>query len=321
MGQVAFAPMIPGDDQLVPYGEDTTLFLTRTLPKEANGTTLEAVAVEKDPKTRKAAGCCQTFRCVRVTEYTLQNNSPTKAVPKLYLDHEASNEHGGFVVATKERCIKSTAAWSRFCLTLAPMETVTFRVEETGAYTTVVSDVVGLTELLDRFRGHTALTDDVRSQLEGVIRHQKLLTMLRTIESEDTTERSLHTWKQQGTLAYLDERLVEAVVATSKLLEGLAEVRQQRRARESHVARLFENQKRLRENIKSMEHIAANNALVTRYLTDLNREEDDLIKTQRMLAEDDKQLFQLQKELDYVRLAASGVAKEVREQLTAVATE
>lgn len=31
--------------------------------------------------------------------------------------------------------------------------------------------------------------------------------------------------------AYLDERLVEAVVATSKLLEGLAEVRQQRRAR------------------------------------------------------------------------------------------
>merc|ERR1712022_79343 len=49
------------------------------------------------------------------------------------------------------------------------------------------------------------------------------------------------------------------------------------KAKEKSIADTFKNQERLRENIRSFEK-QANSKLVKRYLSDMDKEEDDLIK-------------------------------------------
>ena len=49
-------------------------------------------------------------------------------------------------------------------------------------------------------------------------------------------------------------------------------------AHQSHVEKIYESQKRIRENIKAMEKMPTS-TLVQRYMDDLNKEEDDLIAT------------------------------------------
>merc|ERR1719469_927415 len=48
--------------------------------------------------------------------------------------------------------------------------------------------------------------------------------------------------------------------------------------------RVFANQERLRQNIQSMEKVQNCGTLMSRYLTDLNKDEDDLIKTREQIA-------------------------------------
>ncbi len=46
VGQVAFTPMLPGDDQLVPYGLDSTLSVSRSLPPKQQFDVVEDVVIE-----------------------------------------------------------------------------------------------------------------------------------------------------------------------------------------------------------------------------------------------------------------------------------
>merc|ERR1711904_314827 len=43
MGQADFMPMLPGDDQLVPYGEDTSVSITRSFPSESQTSIVERI--------------------------------------------------------------------------------------------------------------------------------------------------------------------------------------------------------------------------------------------------------------------------------------
>merc|ERR1711879_592799 len=57
----------------------------------------------------------------------------------------------------------------------------------------------------------------------------------------------------------------------------------------SRVQKIFENQERLRENIKSMEHVRTG-TLLDRYMSDMDKEENELIETRRRIEEADEQL-------------------------------
>ncbi|CAF4574847.1 unnamed protein product, partial [Rotaria magnacalcarata] len=52
------------------------------------------------------------------------------------------------------------------------------------------------------------------------------------------------------------------------------------KSREVHIKSIFENQERIRQNIKSLEKIDKSELMI-RYLKDLNTEEDDLQQTRR----------------------------------------
>jgi hypothetical protein len=50
-----------------------------------------------------------------------------------------------------------------------------------------------------------------------------------------------------------------------------------------HIAKVFKNQERLRENIVCLEKVSAKSSLVDSYIKDLNNEEDDLIRTRKAI--------------------------------------
>merc|ERR1712036_82517 len=52
----------------------------------------------------------------------------------------------------------------------------------------------------------------------------------------------------------------------------------------TRVKKIFENQSRLRENIKSMEHVRTG-SLLERYMSDMDKEENDLITTRKRMEE------------------------------------
>ena len=70
--------------------------------------------------------------------------------------------------------------------------------------------------------------------------------------------------------------------------------------------RIFENQTRLRENIKSMEHVRTG-SLLERYMNDMDKEENDLIETRKRIEASEEQNAKLSN--DASRLALQIVMK------------
>jgi ubiquitin len=311
MGQVAFTPMLPGDDQLVPYGEDTSLSIERTYPEHGNGDTLEQLVIEKDAKGRTTGTCDQIFRSVKTTQYKLQNNSQTRTVPKLYLDHTAGMKHGGYVISTTQHSLKTATGWTRYCLQLEPGQERIFCVKEEAQYTCALSGSAAISYFLEHNKDNPVVTEEVRRGLQGIVDRQNVLDMLDTIEDENCTERDYHMWQQSGVADKLSKEVMEKLEAQMTLEQKISQYTRSQAAKRDHVVKVFENQNRLRENIKSLEKVQ-NDTLVNRYLVDLNREEDDLIRVQKAIAEEEEKLFQCRQDLKHTKLAASDLAKKMR---------
>jgi paraquat-inducible protein B len=65
----------------------------------------------------------------------------------------------------------------------------------------------------------------------------------------------------------------------------------------AHIKEVYDNQSRLRENIKSMEKVASSK-LVDRYLVDLDKEEDDLIDTRQVITALEVQMAALERDVE-----------------------
>merc|ERR1711988_553149 len=74
--------------------------------------------------------------------------------------------------------------------------------------------------------------------------------------------------------------LTEKILGLKKAKGDYEFSKSQCAAKEKNIADTFKNQERLRQNIRSFE-LQANSKLVKRYLSDMDKEEDDLIKQRR----------------------------------------
>ena len=299
VAQADFPPMLPGDEQLVAYGEDSTLSITRqveaTSSVSAVGLWRERYATRADGGRGRVAGAKQAHEEVKLTTYTIKNNATAPAaggsvadVVPLYVDHEADMRHGGYAIVTTDNAIKTTAAFTRYRFDLLPQQEVTFVVEERAYHSSHHSSAVELRALLGAPLDATVLPPAVRAALEARLVHgerRRALTRLTRIGNEfesngfGMTERELHVWQEGG--------LLPATLLAS--LEGLHSLRVQRvegerksAAHQARVSEIFTNQARLRENIRSFEKLGTN-VLTERYLQDLDKEEDELISTRRAI--------------------------------------
>jgi len=121
--QAAFTPMLPGEEQLVPWGQDSTLSVLSTTPPELQQTSTAAVrltrATDCNGRGEFVTGCSLLKQATRATRYEIKNNSSTRACV-LYVDHTAAPSLGGYTITTTERMIKATTSFSRYRFELAP---------------------------------------------------------------------------------------------------------------------------------------------------------------------------------------------------------
>ena len=137
VSQIPFTPMLPKDDQLITYGYDTTISIEKNLPSHLQENFISEVdwLYSKSGKNKGDAIGIKIFYTDRkVTQYVIKNNSEERTITKFYIDHAANTTHNGYVITTKENCIKSVIGFSRYCISLKPQEQVELLINEEASY-------------------------------------------------------------------------------------------------------------------------------------------------------------------------------------------
>lgn len=298
VSQTPFTPMLPADDQLIGYGDDSTLSINRTV--EATSTvktsSLYWRTAADGRRRRHLAGARQTHVETKTTTYTIKNNATsstsdattsgagggaaTSSAPAaLYIDHEADVSHGGYVIRTKERAIKSTSsgAFTRYRFVLAPQEEVTFTVEEDAQHYTTHTRAEAVRTVLNVERDAAVLSAADRKVLEDFVARTERRDRLRKVEEQlrgggAVPERTRHGWRTSDALP---KALLNALDALHALNAKRSDGGRQKGALQARIEEVFTNQNRLRENIRAFEKIGSNE-LLTRYLSDMCARPSDL---------------------------------------------
>jgi hypothetical protein len=285
VGQSQFTPMIPDDDALVPYGEDSTVMIRRSVTSASY-----VQSVKEKSKHGQLCGCVVENKTVMTTKYHLRNSSSVRHVDAFYIDHSASSQNGGFVITTSDRRTKSVTGFSRFELSLPPAEEVDFTVEEEVVYFshyTTVNDIK--TQLKSRSVG-PVIPVELRTGLERYVTRDNALTAWNRISNDhlSLSKDDIESLKVTG-FQYLvghANTLANFNHIISKLGESIAlkatetATTRQILLTTNSIDTVVKNQERLRDNLdKLTEH--GNSALVRRYLDDMNNDEDTLIRARQ----------------------------------------
>jgi ubiquitin len=283
VAQCQFAPMIPGDDQLLELGEDTTLSVSRSLPKETQSdkTVRVSAVYEEIGASKRLTACVIAHRQTATTRYLIKNNG-SRHMPKLYIEHTARVDRGGFAIKSEEHCVKKVTGWARYCLEIGPEAEVTLEVVEEAQYEEMLklSDESVTKFLKDRVPAlcnDKVVDEDVVEALEGARERVRLGAMLAALVSpQRITQEQLLSWEQRDWGNDRDQarseiqELLGQVRKLHTLESEKQEVQRKKDLSTARISKIFENQNRLRENIKSMEHIRTG-SLLDRYMSDMDK--------------------------------------------------
>ena len=293
VGQIDFSPMLPGDDALINFGLESAVSVSMSTNSNNKSqstscsasdeiTKMEIVHEESGGAT-KAKGVRIWYRSTLKTTYTIVNTATDRSIPKFYLDHTASPRHNGFVITTKDKCVKATTDFSRFEFALAPSQTVTFHVEEQAQYLSEVTSTAGLADLLAKSLHMQCQAGSVEpnfaNALQSIIHLRLTKDALYSIKSNGPfCETQINNFKGLFTKSFLIP-IVQDLERLLGLKSSLAEKKRNRSSQEQIIRNITDVQSRLRENIRGLESVAGNPAtanLMKRYLADLNKQEDEL---------------------------------------------
>mmetsp|Transcript_66687 Transcript_66687/g.161317 ORF Transcript_66687/g.161317 Transcript_66687/m.161317 type:complete len:568 (-) Transcript_66687:61-1764(-) len=314
VGQAQFTPMVPGDDQLIPYGQDTTISVTRRSPKALQQD--DVVAVEPTGKSNVSL----THRKRNVTRYSVKNNS-SRTVPKFYIDHTASATSGGFQIVTEERSVKAVTGFSRFEFQLQPQAEVEFDVAEEAQFDEVLSGESSVREfLLGRAKTLAAkgvLGEETQKLLEASEQRACVRRMLKRCEAPVGLGDAEVQKMPQEAYSQLPKDLVETVQELMQLRKQRQDVQRKVTQTQARERKVFENQERLRQNIVSMEKVQNCGTLLSRYLQDLNRDEDDLQQIKKDIEASEEEKASLETAVGQLELRIATRAQRLREEMDA----
>jgi len=292
VGQCDFPPMIPEDDQLIPYGMDSTISVVRSNPSNLQETNVENIEIKWDRENDRvvANGVIFHLRHLKRTKYVVKNNSTDRDIERFYIDHSADSNHNGYVITSSENCIKSVMGFSRYHFKLKPQQEIEFVVSEEATYSetyTHNSDLIN--NVKNRFPEFVAkgiINEVFVNTVREIIQHREVIEALKSIVTDSFNERSVSLWKFGSTVAVpqIRDGKVETTSlvpkALSEKVEYLLDLQNKKRdslrlinSQKESIQKIFVNQNRLRENIKSLEKWKDSD-LVKRYLRDLDVQED-----------------------------------------------
>ncbi|CAF1371344.1 unnamed protein product [Rotaria magnacalcarata] len=287
VAQCAFTPMLPNDDQLINYGLDSTVSILRTTPLALQEVHTESIGIiysEVDKVNLNVApnGIDLQQIYIKRTRYLIKNNSLDRSVDKFYIDHVADPSLGGYLVTTQTNCIKSVMGFSRFELKLEPQQEIEFIVDEQAKHSKKIFQASGLESFLERQVPELIqlklIDEKTIDLLEKIIKYKYVEQVLRHMIDSKITDSQIRTWTPKRDL--IPTSLFDKSVAILDTQVNIRQLETKIKSREVNIKSIFENQERIRQNIKSLEKIEKSD-LMTRYLKDLNTEEDDLQETRR----------------------------------------
>jgi hypothetical protein len=206
--------------------------------------------------------------------------------------------------------------FSRFELKLEPQEEIEFIVDEQAQHSKNIYEASALETFLDKQVPEllqSKLIDEKTIQLiEKIITHKFVQQVLRHIIDNTITDNQIRTWISKRDL--IPTSLFDKSLAIVDIQKILRDIEKQIQLHEAHIKSIFENQERIRQNIKSLEKIEKSD-LMTRYLKDLNTEEDDLQRTRRNISTLQEQRNQRQRELEEKQASIKHEAKETQKNL------
>jgi len=256
---------------------------------------------------------------MRRTKYTVKNNSTDRTIRKFYIDHNADVSHNGYDITTKEHCIKSVMGFSRFEFKLDPQASLEFIVGEEVNYVTKLISTTDLINLINR-RAPVLLEQKVMKPetleiLKTVVQRAEADAALIDIERERFTERELLHWTTGSSVVsggpILEKEVLDKVAEIIQMKATIVETRRKIDNNQKLIEKVFTNQGRLRENIKSLEKAkVADSNLVKRYLSDLEKEEDDLKKTRSAIESLEMEKVNLEKSIEQKKRAIVAMVKE-----------
>jgi hypothetical protein len=321
VSQNAFTPMLPGDDQLINYGYDSTLSISKSFPAELQEVKIESSQIYTS-KTESGvvipAGVDLVQRHSKGTKYTIRNNSTTRNVEKFYIDHVADSSLGGYVIVTKDQCTKSVTGFSRFQLSLAPLQTIEFTVKEEATSTRKIGGTAELEAFLDKQVPVLLIQGIVSKQtaetVQAMIKRQVLASALNKMVQEAVYESDMPKWQALCTDGKLSKTLLAKASKILELMQRVTELSGKIDETNTIISNIFTNQERLRSNIKSLEKIDSSD-LMKRYLRDLNKEEDDLLNARTEISTMQASRVNLNKEIKDLRNSLSTEAREAKKIL------
>ena len=250
---------------------------------------------------------------IKRTRYLIKNNSLNRPVAKFYIDHVADPSFGGYVVMTQKKCIKSVMGFSRFELALEPQQEIEFIVDEQAKHSKKIFEAVALETFLEKqvpdLIQLKLIDDKTVNLIKKIIAHKFVQQVLRFMIDSTITDNQIRTWSTKRDL--IPTSLYDKALAIVNAQLVLRELDSKIKSRESHIKSIFENQDRIRQNIKSLEKIEKSD-LMMRYLKDLNTEEDDLQATRREIKTMQDEHGKRRNELEEKQASLKHEAKEIQ---------
>ena len=340
-GQSEFVPLIPNDDVLIPYGEDSTCSIESSMPKKLQSTLISKVEALCDDDMDKGLIC--GFRVVhkskRCTLYKVKNNAvkKDKTIDHFYIDHTASYNHGGYEIITTKKCVKQVTGFSRFDIQLAPQSEIAFPVEEEAEYEVLLktsSQIRSFMQSLPEkywteeevFPKHLQQTMRLMLDISNAmkytdhLRNNSTLNILLALTSPKESVLGKGKTALENLLGFkhkLIKQLNDNILKVKDAKAVLDGCRAQVSAKEKSIADTFKNQERLRQNIQSFEK-QANSKLVKRYLADMDREEDDLIRQRKEIKVLEQKTAQQNDAIAVLKRSLTNIVTEVVNELKAV---
>lgn len=328
VGQSQFTPMIPGDDALIHYGQDSTIMIRKLVTIKPAVQSLDTIV----DRSKKIIGCKVVHKTIKQTTYHLHNSSESRQIDSFYIDHSASSENGGYIITTTEKRTKSVTGYARFELTLPPGEQIEFTVEEEALYTAKHIGLKNVQMLLASGGSIDAVMDscprllhifNVAFERMAVIEGVRSITATVDFDKEENIGTGAVVLPSNDSLACLQENanklfkthdshlspkfdaILENVNAAKKMNDDEKSLIRQIKRENDSINTVVDNQKRLRENLEKLTEHHGESQLVRRYLEDMNKDEDILLeahkKTLALTEEREKVRKQLQATLGVIK--------------------
>eukprot|EP00746_Dinoflagellata_sp_MGD_P085670 gnl/MRDRNA2_/MRDRNA2_33900_c0_seq1.p1 gnl/MRDRNA2_/MRDRNA2_33900_c0~~gnl/MRDRNA2_/MRDRNA2_33900_c0_seq1.p1 ORF type:complete len:938 (-),score=199.62 gnl/MRDRNA2_/MRDRNA2_33900_c0_seq1:363-3176(-) len=317
VGQAQFAPMLPGDDQLVTYGEDGSVSVMRTHPQTLQSQNIMRIELLHDEGSCLPTGVRLHHKSVKATKYVMVNNG-NRSAPKLYIDHTASPTHGGYYITSTANCVKNVTGFSRFAFTLAAHEELDVVVQEEAEYHTDLFTDGALRNFIEKessdLRATGVITEEIATKVqEMLLRHTMQAALLRILHgtAQEDDKEELAKLSSRYTLL---EDVLKQMAKKAHFAADLETDRRQVGTQEATIKKITQIQARLRENIKNLEKVNADD-LLKRYLKDLDTQEDELLKANCNIEALHEKMFATQAQLDAAHAECLANAKALLQKL------